>query len=545
MFVDRDIDVGERRPTSQPNPKASQVQSAVEGLEVMIRNLMELQGPIKAYLQSDTDCGLALERLEGIAGLCKKQLAANRVYAARSLAMPSEVGGGMSRFSPSPSYPRQTGDIRSLCSGVRDDAGDMGMSPSFPDLPASRVNQNSLKHQRMSVSMSFNRSTGSRGDTSGMPSFGTCLTAGLYFMMETLLIRTESDRVTLFLENPSGELCAAMRVGAGIVPLACSREVPVSATSLIEVVRATGIAASLNSVDLADVAESPGPTLARNTLIFPLQNFSRPHRIDGCIQLVNKRKGLEPFGIADEVVVDQLRPSIACLLHRYPVPIPLPPFDPTPLYSWNPLPQYSLPTLGLDASLTATPKQLVFHRNAGDRFTAKFWMNNIAGSDVIGNSGEDGGGSGDAKLVQLAGEGLSAGASLLDVESYMKTMDDCWRSSVAEAMLLEGTVKQKQSHINDAREIISRKQKKLELLKNTLVDEVNRHLRGTSALTGGLSGAMTSQGRGMDVVGSGASSRRPPHPPLPTCDDVGFGNQSGRVQRRRRKVPVDAGEGAV
>lgn len=290
------------------------------------------------------------------------------------------------------------------------------------------------------------------------------------------------------------------------------------------------MAANLASVDLADVAECPGPSVAKNTLIFPLSNFIRPHRIEGCIQLVNKRRGLEAFGAQDEIVVQQIRPSIACFLHRYPLPVPLQPFDPIPLHNWSPLPQYTLPTIGLDATLTATPKQLVFHRYPGDRFTAKFWMNSVssanggsstAGDDVL----SDGGGGGEGgKMVRIAGDGLSAAASLLDAEAYMKTMDDCWRSSVAESMLLERMVQQKQSHINDAREIISRKQKKLELLKSTLVDEVDRHLRGTSALTAVGAGTLHSP-RSIGV-------HIPPGP-----------SSSSRVQRRKRKERGAGGGG--
>eukprot|EP00658_Telonema_sp_P-2_P039839 TRINITY_DN28470_c0_g1_i2.p1 TRINITY_DN28470_c0_g1~~TRINITY_DN28470_c0_g1_i2.p1 ORF type:complete len:110 (+),score=17.03 TRINITY_DN28470_c0_g1_i2:233-562(+) len=106
----------------------------------------------------------------------------------------------------------------------------------------------------------------------------------------------------------------------------------------------------------------------------------------------------------------------------------------------------------------------------------------------------------------------------------MKTMDDCWRSSVAESMLLERMVQQKQSHINDAREIISRKQKKLELLKSTLVDEVDRHLRGTSALTAVGAGTLSSP-RSIGIP--------PPQGP----------SSSGRVQRRKRKDKAATGGG--
>lgn len=310
-------------------------------------------------------------------------------------------------------------------------------------------------------------------------SYGQCISAACYLIIESILVRTQSDRLSLFLRNDAGQLCLVANAGQGTQPVL--KEAPVSTAGIVRHVFSTRIAANLERADLEDVSECRGPTVACNTLVFPIQsvanvggaahifgsdttNSSGSHANGepfGVIQLVNKRKGLVRYTQGDELLLHHVGPSIACILERYPTRLPSFMFDATPLHRWAPLPAYQPPTIDLLPSLTAEPTQLVFSRREdGQRYTRKQWMAN-------------------AREVNTT----TAAATLEDLVHRLEVMEDCWRASIADNMHLERLVEQKEHHMKDARDIILRKQRKIDLMKNVLCDEIARHLKGESALT--------------------------------------------------------------
>eukprot|EP00744_Colponema_vietnamica_P016034 GILI01022476.1.p1 GENE.GILI01022476.1~~GILI01022476.1.p1 ORF type:complete len:422 (-),score=50.38 GILI01022476.1:31-1161(-) len=301
--------------------------------------------------------------------------------------------------------------------------------------------------------------------TSGAPlaspantvSYGQCISAACYLILESILVRTQADRLSLFMIGDTGTLSLVANVGAGTIPV--GKDVPVGPSSLVQHVVTTQIAANLARADLEDVSECGGPSAAKNTIVFPVKASPRGPAV-GAIQLVNKKKGTQPFDQQDELLLHIIIPSVACILERYPTKIAHFTFDPQPIHVWSPLPTYSQPTIDVVPSLAAAPTQMVYHRGDAGRYARKDWMQN-------------------ARDVNTS----TAAAHLQDIERHLRVMEGCWRGSILENMHSERLLLQKEHHIHDARDIINRKQKKLDQMKNVLCDEVARHLRGESALT--------------------------------------------------------------
>ena len=391
----------------------------------------------------------------------------------------------------------------------------------------------------------------SGGITTSSISYGQCVAASVYFVLESLLVRTQSDRLSLFLPvsllaggatsggmyaaasaneatfngasaaatgvaspPPSSQLCLVANVGVGTAIVA--REQPVAPCSLVQRVFTSRVAANLSRAELDDVVDCRGPTNPRNSLVFPIRTVaSRPNASAftgaadagaaadaagaspppppfGVIQLVNKRRGAVPYSAKDELLLHCAAPTIAAILERYPTRLAQFAFDPAPLHRWSPLPssqQRGPPMIDVAESLAAEPTQLVLRRAEGEgRLTRGQWRAASSAAAVVEAASDNqpsgvslGGGVGGSAAVAV--DTSEAASNVADAARQLRTMEECWRASVAENMRLERLVSQKEHHIHDAREIIARRQRKLDVMKDVLCDEIGRHLRGESALT--------------------------------------------------------------
>lgn len=306
-------------------------------------------------------------------------------------------------------------------------------------------------------------------------SYGHCLTAALYMTLEALLVGCEAERLSLYTKTSRGAgLELAVAVGAGVPP--AKKGVQASPVGLAQAVFATQIAANLDTVTYEDVAECPGPTAAKNALLFPVVHTapSGLREAQGVIVLINKRHGAQAFDKKDEHLLHTRLPVLSYQLWHYPIEeYALYAFDPAPLHRLAPLPSYAAPSIGIPRELSDAPDhvQRVFHRNGTEKFIRKQAL--LLTDDIV--------------------MAPSTAESLTSVEAYISVLEDCWKRGIHDRIEVELTLRQKMQHLSDAREILVRKQKKFDILKETFCEQLENNL---SAGTGG-------GGLGGDVGGSG------------------------------------------
>lgn len=287
-------------------------------------------------------------------------------------------------------------------------------------------------------------------DSQSSLALGQGIAASLYLIMESLLIRTASERMSLFLINErTSEMQLAVNVGVGMPRPAKGAHPPLSTGVLMSVVE-TKIAVNLPSVSLEDVADCPGPSKGRNALIFPVRSSGPRNSVIGCIIAVNHKRGMEPYTVDAERTLHLVSPSIAYIAKQYPIDYALFAFDPASLHRIVPLEPYQPVFSGLPTLWTVPNTQLVYHREGPEKYIRRQQMRDDA--------------------TEMADEGVAE--HLVSVQRYLEMMENCWKESVVQSMETDRQLKQKQALIVDAQEILHRKQRKLDLLKDVLCEQL-------------------------------------------------------------------------
>jgi hypothetical protein len=299
--------------------------------------------------------------------------------------------------------------------------------------------------------------------------FGHCLTAAVHMSLEALLVSCEAERLALYTKTPNGaSLELAIAVGAGVPP--ARKGVIASPVGLIQAVFSTCIAANLDAVTYEDVSECPGPTTAKNALLFPVV-YSTPAGLrepQGVIILINKRHGQQPFGTKEEYLLNMRLPMLSYQLWRYPLEHAAFTFDAAPLHRLAPLPTYIAPSIGIPKELSEAPDhvQKVYHRNGAEKFIRRQAL--VLTDDIV--------------------QAPSTAESVSSVEAYISVLEDCWKRGIHDRIEVELTLRQKMQHLSDAREILVRKQRKFDILKETLCEQLESNL----AAVGGGGGQSSS-----------------------------------------------------
>lgn len=169
--------------------------------------------------------------------------------------------------------------------------------------------------------------------------------------------------------------------------------------------------------------------------------------------LVNKQRGTRAFDSNDESLLHQRLPLLAYCLKRYPFDAANYPFDPSPLHRHTPLIQWTPNLFQLPSSLSTAPYvQRVYHRNAGDRTVRR--DASIEGTSVV--SAE------------------SPAEAVMSCEAYMSVLEECWKRGINDRVEVELSLRQKLQHLADAREILLRKQRKFDVLKEALCEQLEK-----------------------------------------------------------------------
>lgn len=287
--------------------------------------------------------------------------------------------------------------------------------------------------------------------------FGHCLTAAVHMSLEALLVMCEAERLALYTKTSNGaSLELAIAVGAGVPP--ARKGMIASPVGLVQAVFTTCIAVNLNAVTYEDVAECPGPTAGKNALLFPVI-YTTPAGLrepQGVIILINKRHGQQPFGDKDEYLLNMRIPMLSYQLWRYPLEHAAFTFDAAPLHRLAPLPSYTAPLMGIPKELSDAPDhvQKVYHRNGAEKFIRRQAL--VLTDDIV--------------------QAPSTAESVSSVEAYISVLEDCWKRGIHDRIEVELTLRQKMQHLSDAREILVRKQKKFDILKETLCEQLENNL---------------------------------------------------------------------
>lgn len=298
--------------------------------------------------------------------------------------------------------------------------------------------------------------------------------SALYLLIESLVMRLEADRASLYLLNErSGELMLAVNAGVGMPKPSRNGHPPLS-TGLVSTCCSTGVAVNLPGLTLEDAADCPGPTTARNAIVFPVRRHeSAPLPCLGAIVLINRHRGVDgPFGADDEAILAQMSPCIAYLARQYPIDHGAFAFNFAALHRVRPLELYSPPAVGLPASWSVQTAQLVYHRDGPEKY--------IRRENASGTGGSGGGSSSEADSPTAAGDAEDSSSQALEsvaqqirtVSEYADTVRACWLATVDQQMDVEKQIRKKQALITDAQEILHRKQDKLRHIKDALCDEL-------------------------------------------------------------------------
>uniref|UniRef100_A0A7S1QFA9 GAF domain-containing protein n=1 Tax=Neobodo designis TaxID=312471 RepID=A0A7S1QFA9_NEODS len=292
-------------------------------------------------------------------------------------------------------------------------------------------------------------------------SLGQGLAAGLYLLLESLQVRIQAARLTVVLKNPSGGMSIAVDCGGPQAKLSAATKLPLQ-ESLLNSVMETGMAASLPTVSLEDI-EDRTAVRPRNALALPLHAHPPKTGYVGVIIAINCRGGAAMFSERDERVLFSAVPSISYLTQTYDMDFRRYAFDPTPLHRYAPLPVSTAHgdgegfgplarslTNSLAASKSDPPPILVYRREGPEKFIRKEHLRDLA-----------------AELPEEGDE-----SHLVAVSDHIERVEQAWAAAIERCMLSERTLRQKQALVTEAVEVLGRKQRKVDLLKEVLADNL-------------------------------------------------------------------------
>ena len=290
---------------------------------------------------------------------------------------------------------------------------------------------------------------------------GQALAAGLYMLMESLQVRVQASRLTVVLKSPSGVLSVAADCGGPQRKMSSETRLPLRADLLRSIID-TGMAASLPTVSLEDI-EDRKAVRPRNVLALPIRGHPPKTGFTGVVIAVNSRGGATMFNDEDERVLFNAVPSISYLTQTYDVDYVRYAFDPAPLHRYAPLPVtvshgendgmagfLKSVASAFTASKSEAPPMLVFRREGPEKFIRKETLRDLA--------------------AELPAEGDET--HLVAVSDYIERVESAWGAAIERCMISERTLRQKQALVAEAVDVLGRKQRKVDLLKEVLADNL-------------------------------------------------------------------------
>jgi hypothetical protein len=288
-------------------------------------------------------------------------------------------------------------------------------------------------------------------------SLGSAIGASLYLVLESMLQRTNAERLSMYMTNQRSELQFVTAVGIGMSRLRKNPPTP-SAQGVLRTVMSTGIAINMPTVTMEDVVDCQGTTKGRNVLVFPIRSRDEHATCIGGVVLVNKKRGTERFNEDDEKLCHAMNPTLAYVAQTYPIDYAAFGFDPAPMHRIIPMEHYVPSHAQLPPGWNVPQTQLVYHSEGPEKFIRR------NARDVREHM--------QAEAAEIAEEGTTF--HLRSIETYLQMMESCWRDAIVQGMDAERQLKQKQSLIVDAQEILHRKQRKLDLVKDVLCEQLQR-----------------------------------------------------------------------
>jgi len=227
-----------------------------------------------------------------------------------------------------------------------------------------------------------------------------------------------------------------------------------SERGIVGLVFQTKIAANLTQChgdDYVDVKGMEPPSLS--TLCFPIGAM-------GVLQACNKYGGPNAFTKGDETVMCLAAQSISLFLQHYPVDLSAHAVDIGPLHSLYPPTVFSLPPLATPQDedtnevLENIGKQLIFRMASAGKYLR---VQNLTEGSVP---------------CEASGTAIH----LVEADVYIQKLEQCWFDSVKATMDYERREAGHVMQVNEVRELLHRKQKKLQCLKDAIRDEVMANL---------------------------------------------------------------------
>jgi hypothetical protein len=299
---------------------------------------------------------------------------------------------------------------------------------------------------------------------------GQSICAALFLLCESLMARIDAARVTVILFNEStGLLDVAVDCGHGVGALTTDTRSALS-PALVRSVMDTGIAVNLPSLSHEDLHDRHG-TPAVNALVFPIMAHPPRTTSIGAVVALNHHGGAAPFALAEERLVHATTPTIAYLTSAYTVDHVRYAFDPTALRQYRPLPPFAgnanrqdegraaflsvssgsfFSSAELPKLSVAAPPQLIFRREGKEKFVRREQLKDTA--EEIPTEGER--------------------SRVVSVSEHMEKLEQCWAEAVEQALIAERALKQKQALITEASDLLSKKQRKVDLLKEVLAEHM-------------------------------------------------------------------------
>eukprot|EP01062_Namystynia_karyoxenos_P017411 TRINITY_DN16401_c0_g1_i1.p1 TRINITY_DN16401_c0_g1~~TRINITY_DN16401_c0_g1_i1.p1 ORF type:complete len:638 (+),score=188.69 TRINITY_DN16401_c0_g1_i1:76-1914(+) len=262
------------------------------------------------------------------------------------------------------------------------------------------------------------------------------LHAAAHFLLEALAWDTQAEKATLLLHHPAhDELVSVAVVGSREL----NTRLPAGRGLAGQVFR-SGIA--MNYAPGGDVVAPPdeppppagerpstgsGAMRQRGMLCLPVPPLSGAGDNAGVIQVMHKRKGGEAFTTCDEGTAHAASRLLAYILRRYPMSWGCPAYDASPLYSvvpWDsPGPSPGL----LPGPMGANGMRQLVYRTA-----------QLSGEYV-------------RKKQRQEAVGLGPCASILEVDTFIRNLEDCWRRSVEACVDFEHEREERLAHIRTLR----------------------------------------------------------------------------------------------
>ena len=312
-------------------------------------------------------------------------------------------------------------------------------------------------------------------------------------------------------------------------------ETPGTAGPVTAAVLHAGIAANLYQVASEDAQDCPGSTAAKTALVCPIKPFhaSATGASIGVIFCINKNGGSEVFTSDDQATVVAIAPSIAYLCETYPVDFAAYRFDAAPLHNvvskHRATPKgpshasasaqqhqhqhpHGRPPPAVQPHQLALPERppMLVYEQAGSEAMLPYValsLQNMAAANAANNAannnkqGAVGGANrhvkgvgGDGSSPAATGTGLderghhqkspnqqqqsqpslTTAQQILSVGEFVTRMEQCWREAVSRCIGTERELTLRSAQVVDAHSILHRKQRRLEVLKDVLVETLDR-----------------------------------------------------------------------